>query len=214
MRKNRTVYMNLLFITLLIIACFSVSITSCAKSPGNNISETGAAITESTATDETESIEASISETVEETVEQESPEETQNTESPDTNNDKDVIVFRGREINGNKGLMILEINIVSGEITGLIQVGFRSFDMDMSTTQICDYVLEGSIAGNIDLETLEITGKINGKAVTETQSESCRDYNVNYTMTALMMEDKSRIKGYFDTKTQDKWEFFLKLDNE
>ena len=41
--------------------------------------------------------------------------------------------------------MILEVNIETGEITGIIQMGFKGFDMNMNSTKICDYVLTGRI---------------------------------------------------------------------
>ncbi len=106
--------------------------------------------------------------------------------------------------------MILEVNIVTGEVQGIIQMGFSGFDLNMSSTKICDYVLTGKITGTLDPDTLEIIGVLNGRAETDTQVNGCNDYNVEYSMTAEMMEDYSRIKGYFDPKTQDKYEFFLK----
>jgi hypothetical protein len=106
--------------------------------------------------------------------------------------------------------MILEVNTENGEITGVIQMGFKGFDMDMNSTKICDYVLTGRINGNLDTETLGITGILEGRAETDTVSQGCNDYNVSYEMFAGMTEDYSRIKGYFDTRTMDDYEFLLK----
>lgn len=214
MRKNRIVYIILQCIVFLLILSISIAANGCSRDAKGTVAETEETITVTGTPEETRNVEETAEATSEDTSEQTIPEETASTESTDTDKNEDIILFRGNSVNGNKAVMILEVNIITGDISGLIQMGFKSFDMDLSNTKICDYILEGSITGSVDLQTLEITGEINGKAVTDTQSEACNDYNVNYSMTAVMMWDKSRIKGYFDTKTQDEWEFFLKNVNE
>ncbi len=124
--------------------------------------------------------------------------------------ESDVLAFKGNKVNENTAVMILEVNMGNGEITGVIQMGFKGFDMDMNSTKICDYVLTGRIKGNIDPETFGITGLLEGRAETDTVSQDCNDYNVSYEMSAVMSEDFSRIKGYFDTRTMDDYEFLLK----
>jgi hypothetical protein len=82
--------------------------------------------------------------------------------------------------------------------------------MNMNSTKVCDYVLTGKISGNLDPEILEVTGLLEGRAETDTVSQGCNDYNVSYEMFAGMTGDYSRIKGYFDTRTMDDYEFLLK----
>jgi len=125
-----------------------------------------------------------------------------------------VLTFKGNKINDNTAIIIIEINTETGEVEGVMQMGFKSFDMDLNSTKVCDFVLTGNITGNLDLNTSKITGMLNGEAITSTDIEGCEDYNVNYEMTADIYDDYSRLKGYFETKTMDDYEFFLKVVSE
>jgi hypothetical protein len=127
---------------------------------------------------------------------------------------ENIIKFKGGEVNGNPAVLILEVNTDTQDITGVIQMGFQGFDMDMDSTRICDYVLNGSISGKLDPKTLGISGLLEGMVTTETEVEGCNDYAVSYEMIANMTGDYSKIRGYFETKTMDDYEFFLKKITE
>ena len=105
----------------------------------------------------------------------------------------DLITFKTSKVNENTAVMILEVNIETGEITGIIQMGFKGFDMNMNSTKICDYVLTGRITGELDTETRDIRGELEGRAETDTKSSDCKSYDVIYEMFASISEDFSRI---------------------
>ena len=138
----------------------------------------------------------------------------QETLPDETKTDENIITFNGNKVNENTATMILKVNIKTGEVSGVLQMGFKGFDMDINSTKICDYVLTGSITGNLDFKTFKIEGVLKGKAVTDKVSEDCKDYDVNYEMFANTTDDYSKIRGYFNTNTMDKYEFFLKQVNE
>ncbi|MBM3705753.1 MAG: hypothetical protein FJW66_04420 [Actinobacteria bacterium] len=121
-----------------------------------------------------------------------------------------VIKFKGNEVNYNPAVLLLELNTGTGDITGVLQMGFSSFELNANSTSVCDYVLNASITGVLDPETLKISGLLKGRAETDTETEGCKDYDVSYKMLASISEDYSKIRGYFRTGTYDDYDFFLK----
>ena len=170
-------------------------------------------VVETTTENTAETTASTVEDTPSSSIEVASPEETSDhgiTDETIAEVESDVLKFKGNKVNENTAVMILEVNTENGEIAGVFQMGFTGFDMDMNSTKICDYVLTGRINGNLDTETLGITGLLEGRSETDTVSQDCNDYNVSYEMFAVISEDFSRIKGYFDTRTMDDYEFLLK----
>ena len=205
MEKNRTVFYFVLISLIFLTSLFLVFLFSGCT--GNEVLEETVGETSSEDTVKT-TAETSIETEAGSTEATSGPETTTDETSNET--DKNVITFKGNKVNENTAVMILEVNIETGEVAGVIQMGFKGFDMNMNSTKVCDYVLTGKISGNLDPEILEVTGLLEGRAETDTVSQGCNDYNVSYEMFAGMTEDYSRIKGYFDTRTMDDYEFLLK----
>jgi hypothetical protein len=194
MEKNRTVFYFVLISLIFLTSLFLVFLFSGCT--GNEVLEETVGETSSEDTVKT-TAETSIETEAGSTEATSGPETTTDETSNET--DKNVITFKGNKVNENTAVMILEVNIETGEVAGVIQMGFKGFDMNMNSTKVCDYVLTGKISGNLDSETLKVIGLLD-----------CNDYNVSYEMFAGMTEDYSRIKGYFDTRTMDDYEFLLK----
>jgi hypothetical protein len=166
--------------------------------------------TEETIPETTVEIEASTGEEIDLPSTESTSEQQEETDENENQADENIIIFEGNRVDENRAIMVIEINRETGDVSGVLQMGFTSFDMEINSTKVCDYVLTGSISGRLDFETLQIGGNLKGKAVTDTVSGDCNDYNVDYEMVANMTDDFSKIRGYFDTVTLGKYEFFLK----
>jgi len=114
--------------------------------------------------------------------------------------------FISNFIGGNPGELILEIDLITGEVTGTLKMESSEIYLEGTSTKVCLFHVTGNVDGEIDTGTYDITAVMDGEASSE--ERSCVGGAVQYEAEAKLYRNKRFVTGIFKTSTLD-YEFVM-----
>ena len=103
------------------------------------------------------------------------------------------IELSASHVGGHPGSITMFFDLITGEVSGNLEMKYTEVSLDGNQTVICVYIIEGYIKGVLDLETRVITADFIGEA--DSEDEGCYRGELQFSMKGKIGEDYSVARG-------------------
>ena len=103
------------------------------------------------------------------------------------------IELRASHVGGHPGSITMFFDLITGEVSGDLEMKYTEVSLDGNQTVICVYIIEGHIKGVLDLETRVITADFIGEA--DSEDKGCYRGELQFSMKGKIGEDYSVARG-------------------
>ncbi len=113
--------------------------------------------------------------------------------SGETEDKPESVELNASHVGGNPGSITMIFNLITGEVSGNLEMKYSEVWLDGNQTVVCIYNIEGYIKGIMDLETRVITADFFGESNTE--NRGCYEGELQFSMKGKIREDYSVARG-------------------
>ena len=103
------------------------------------------------------------------------------------------IELSASHVGGHPGSITMFFDLITGEVSGNLEMKYTEVSLDGNQTVICVYIIEGYIKGVLDLETRVITADFIGEA--DSEDKGCYRGELQFSMKGKIGEDYSVARG-------------------
>jgi len=103
------------------------------------------------------------------------------------------IELSASHVGGHPGSITMFFDLITGEVSGNLEMKYTEVSLDGNQTVICVYIIEGHIEGVLDLETRVITADFIGEA--DSEDKGCYRGELQFSMKGKIGEDYSVARG-------------------